>query len=272
MKYNVVRILFENSNRIYFFSNNNLPLVISDFVVVESEKGNQFGKVISEIFEIDESKLVKPLKNVIRVANETDIETNEKNKNDAIKALKKAREMVQSLNLNMNILSASFTLDRNQLSFNFIADDRVDFRELAKRLAGIYKTRIELRQIGVRDKAKEIGGIGPCGRFLCCNLFLNDFETVSINMAKNQYISLKPDKINGVCGRLLCCLNYEDDQYTELKKKFPALGTIVKYKNFSGKVISHSLFKGTFDIENSDRTIVTINLDEYESSKWFIRL
>ena len=167
----------------------------------------------------------------------------------------------------MNILSANFTLDRNQLAFNFIADDRVDFRELAKRLAGIYKTRIELRQIGVRDKAKEIGGLGPCGRFLCCNLFLNDFETVSINMAKNQYISLKPDKINGVCGRLLCCLNYEDDQYTELKRKFPSIGTIVKHKNVSGKVISHNLFKRTFDIESVDKTIVTIDLDEYEGSK-----
>lgn len=272
MKYNVVRILFENSNRIYFFSNNNLPLTVSDFVVVESEKGNQFGKVISEIFEIDESKLVKPLKNVIRIANNADIETNEKNKKDAVNALKKARDMVQSLNLNMNILSANFTLDRNQLAFNFIADDRVDFRELAKRLAGIYKTRIELRQIGVRDKAKEIGGLGPCGRFLCCNLFLNDFETVSINMAKNQYISLKPDKINGVCGRLLCCLNYEDDQYTELKREFPSIGTIVKHKNVSGKVISHNLFKRTFDIESVDKTIVTIDLDEYEGSKWFIRL
>ena len=267
MKYNVVRILFENSNRIYFFSNNNLPLTVSDFVVVESEKGNQFGKVISEIFEIDESKLVKPLKNVIRIANNADIEMNEKNKKDAVNALKKARDMVQSLNLNMNILSANFTLDRNQLAFNFIADDRVDFRELAKRLAGIYKTRIELRQIGVRDKAKEIGGLGPCGRFLCCNLFLNVFETVSINMAKNQYISLKPDKINGVCGRLLCCLNYEDDQYTELKRKFPSIGTIVKHKNVSGKVISHNLFKRTFDIESVDKTIVTIDLDEYEGSK-----
>ena len=172
MKYNVVRILFENSNRIYFFSNNNLPLTVSDFVVVESEKGNQFGKVISEIFEIDESKLVKPLKNVIRIANNADIEMNEKNKKDAVNALKKARDMVQLLNLNMNILSANFTLDRNQLAFNFIADDRVDFRELAKRLAGIYKTRIELRQIGVRDEVRKIGGNGICGRELCCCSFL----------------------------------------------------------------------------------------------------
>ena len=242
-------------------------LLCSFSVFIDGEKVGKIKQNSSEIFEIDESKLVKPLKNVIRIANNADIEMNEKNKKDAVNALKKARDMVQSLNLNMNILSANFTLDRNQLAFNFIADDRVDFRELAKRLAGIYKTRIELRQIGVRDKAKEIGGLGPCGRFLCCNLFLNDFEMVSINMAKNQYISLKPDKINGVCGRLLCCLNYEDDQYTELKREFPSIGTIVKHKNVSGKVISHNLFKRTFDIESVDKTIVTIDLDEYEGSK-----
>lgn len=267
MIYDAVQILLESSNKIYLFSNNNLHLSISDFVVVESEKGKQFGKVMSNVFKIEESKLVKPLKNVIRIASLSDIETRDKNKVDAASALKKAKEVVTKMNLNMNLLSASFTLDRTQLIFNFISDDRVDFRELAKNLASIYKTRIELRQIGVRDKAKEIGGIGPCGRFLCCNLFLNDFETVSINMAKNQYISLKPDKINGVCGRLLCCLNYEDDQYAEFKKEFPSIGTIVKCKNFSGKVISHNLFKRTFDIETLDKIVATISLDEYESSK-----
>lgn len=260
MKYNVVRILFENSNRIYFFSNNNLPLTVSDFVVVESEKGNQFGKVISEIFEIDESKLVKPLKNVIRIANNADIEMNEKNKKDAVNALKKARDMVQSLNLNMNILSANFTLDRNQLAFNFIADDRVDFRELAKRLAGIYKTRIELRQIGVRDKAKEIGGIGPCGRTLCCTDYLVNFDSVSINMAKNQNLSLNPNKINGSCGRLLCCLTYENDVYEEYRKSLPNLGDKVKYNEKNGKVVELNILKKSYTILTDDDEYLTIEV------------
>ena len=134
------------------------------------------------------------------------------------------------LGLDMKILSASFTFDRKQLLFNFLADDRVDFRELAKRLASIYKTRIELRQIGVRDKAKEIGGYGQCGRKLCCHGFLDNLNGVSINMAKNQYLSLSPSKINGICGRLLCCLKYEDDTYTEMKKNFPPIGTKIKNK------------------------------------------
>ena len=165
----------------------------------------------------------------------------------------------------MRFLTAYFAFDRRQLVFNFMAEDRIDFRELAKKLASIYKTRIELRQIGVRDKAKEVGGLGPCGRFLCCNLFLNDFDSVSINMAKNQYISLKPDKINGICGRLLCCLNYEDQQYTEEKKKYPQVGSTIKYKNQKMKVTSLNLFENKFVAENSDGMPVTIGLDEHES-------
>ena len=267
MKYKVVQVCFYNSNRKYFFSNNNIDLKNGDFVIVESEKGMQFGKVFSDVMIVDESKIVKSLKNVIRKATDSDIKNNEENKNDSIKALNKAKELVKKLDLNMTILSAYFTFDRNQLVFNFMADDRIDFRELAKKLASIYKTRIELRQIGVRDKAKEIGGLGPCGRFLCCNLFLNEFDSVSINMAKNQYISLKPNKINGICGRLLCCLNYEDEQYTEEKKKFPPIGSIIKYNKENLKVIGHNLFKKTFIAEKSDKTTIMIGLEEYESNK-----
>ena len=167
----------------------------------------------------------------------------------------------------MNFIGAYFTLDKNQLIYNFVADERIDFRELAKKLASIYKTRIELRQIGVRDKAKEIGGLGPCGRFLCCNSFLTDFNSVSINMAKNQYIALNPSKINGICGRLLCCLNYEDEQYSEMKKKYPDLGSYIKVNNLSGKVVSHNLFKKTFTIESSDKILTEIFVEEYESNK-----
>ena len=161
----------------------------------------------------------------------------------------------------MRFISANLTLEKTQLTLNFIADERVDFRELAKKLANIYKTRIELRQIGVRDKAKEIGGLGPCGMFLCCNTFLNDFNSVSINMAKNQYLSLNPTKINGICGRLLCCLKYEDETYSELKKDYPPVGTIVRKNGIEGKVISHNLFKKTYTLEKKDKTLEEVELD-----------
>ena len=166
----------------------------------------------------------------------------------------------------MKFIDCSYTLDRNQLIFNFLADERIDFRELAKKLAALYKTRIELRQVGVRDKAKEIGGIGPCGRILCCSTFLNDFNSVSINMAKNQCISLNPTKINGICGRLLCCLKYEDDTYSELKKNYPAIGSRIKVKDVEGKVVSQNVLNGKITIERADKTQVEVEYKN-ESSK-----
>ena len=267
MKINVVKVKFTTSNRFYFFKNNDLNLKKGEQVIVQSDKGLQFGTVCSEILEISDDKISFPIKDVIRIATVEDKKNNKQNIEISEVALLKAKKLSNIMKLNMSILSAYFTFDRSQLVFNFIADDRIDFREFAMKLAAIYKTRIELRQIGVRDKAKEIGGLGPCGRFLCCNLFLNEFESVSINMAKNQYISLKPDKINGICGRLLCCLNYEDLQYTEMKKEFPPIGTILKYEGEKAKVISHNLFKNTFVFEKSDRTQVTLSLDDYESIK-----
>lgn len=238
-----------------------------DFVVIEVEKGTDFGKICSGVLSIDETNDDIQLYKIVRKATKRDIESNRVNEKDAHKALEKAKEFSKKLKLEMNLLNAYFTFDRRQLVLNFMAEDRVDFRELAKKLAAIYKTRIELRQIGVRDRAKEIGGLGPCGRFLCCNSFLNDFDSVSINMAKNQYLSLKPDKINGNCGRLLCCLNYEDDQYLEEKKKYPQIGAIIKHKNQKLKVTALNLFKDSFIAESSDGLPVTIGLKEYESSK-----
>ena len=267
MKYKVVKVLFLSSNRNYFFSPEDLDVKKGDFVIVESEKGVQFGKINSDIVELSEEKLIFPLKKILRIATKEDIEINNKNIEDASKALIKAKTLSKELELPMSLLFAYFSFDRSQLIYNFTAEDRIDFRELVKKLASVYKTRIELRQIGVRDKAKEVGGIGPCGRFLCCNLFLNDFESVSINMAKNQYISLKPDKINGICGRLLCCLNYEDEQYMELKKEFPSIGSFVKYNKQEMKVIGHNLFKKQITLESKDKNIHFISLEDYESNK-----
>lgn len=265
--YEVVGVKFDSSNRLYFFETNFFDLKKGDNVVVETEKGLQFGTVLSNKKNVDEKDVMLPLKKVIRIADECDKKNQQDNRRLASKALEDAKLYAQKLNLPMNFIGAYFTLDKNQLIYNFVADERIDFRELAKKLAAIYKTRIELRQIGVRDKAKEIGGIGPCGRFLCCNVFLTDFNSVSINMAKNQYIALNPNKINGVCGRLLCCLNYEEQQYTEMKKDYPDIGSYVKTVSGSGKVVSHNLFKKSYTVETKDKILVEVPLKEYESNK-----
>lgn len=260
--YEVVGVKFINSNRVYYFSTNKLKLKNKDKVIVETEKGLQFGIVTNDPTKLPEEKLVLPLKNVLRIANKEDLKQEKQNEEKSKKALQDAKKISEKLGLSMNFIDANFTFDKKQLIFNFLADERIDFRELAKKLAAIYKTRIELRQIGVRDKAKEIGGIGPCGRFLCCSTFLNDFNSVSINMAKNQYIALNPTKINGICGRLLCCLNYENEQYKEMKKKYPPIGTIVKNDEITGKVVSYNLLKGTYIVEKNGKILEEVKLDE----------
>ena len=258
--FKVVGIEFSNSNRIYFFDPKEIRIEAGDKVIVETERGLQLGTARKGIEEVSESKLMLPLKPVLRLATKEDLKKYEKNERIEKEAIDKATEFATDLKLDMRFISANLTLEKNQLTLNFIADERIDFRELAKKLANIYKTRIELRQIGVRDKAKEIGGLGPCGRFLCCNSFLNDFNSVSINMAKNQYLSLNPTKINGICGRLLCCLKYEDDVYTEVKKDYPPIGTIIRKNGIEGKVISHNIFKHTYIVEKKDKTLEEIEL------------
>ncbi len=256
----IVGIIFNDKGKNYFFSCNNIELSKDNYVIVETERGLQYGQVVIPPYDVDDSDIGFPLKDVIRIATKNDIKQYEKNKKDATQALLKSRKLVEELKLNMRIIDASYTFDRKQLLFNFLADSRIDFRELAKKLAQIYKTRIELRQIGVRDKAKEIGGIGPCGRFLCCSTFLTDFNSVSINMAKNQMLALNPTKINGLCGRLLCCLNYEDDVYTEMKKGMPNVGQNFKNDEVEGKVISLNLLKRTATIETKNKALVEVEI------------
>ena len=258
--YSVVGVVFNNKGKIYNFSTNNLDLKKGMNVIVETEKGEQYGQVVTNINEINPEDIGFSLKNVIRIATKKDDKQHEKNLIDSNKALVQARKISEDMKLNMRIIDATYTFDRGQLLFNFLADSRVDFREYAKKLAQIYKTRIELRQIGVRDKAKEIGGIGPCGRFLCCSTFLTDFNSVSINMAKNQMLSLNPTKINGVCGRLLCCLNYEDEVYTEMKNGMPNIGQSYKKNGVEGKVVSLNLIKRTATIETKNKTLVEVEV------------
>lgn len=255
----VVGVNFKENGRIYYFSYNGMLIDINDKVIVETEKGLQYAFVVLKK-DIDEHNFSSTIKSVIRKATQDDIRKYLKNMHDAQKAIVEAKKLIDKLNLDMRIIDASFTYDRNQLLFNFIADERIDFRELAKRLAQIYKTRIELRQIGVRDKAKEVGGIGPCGRFLCCNQFLTDFNSVSINMAKNQYISLNPTKINGVCGRLLCCLKYEDDIYTELKRDMPSLGEYYSDNEVSGKIVAVDVLRKRLTVEDRNKNQIVVEL------------
>lgn len=245
----VVGVSFKEQGRIYYFSPKKLKLKKNVTVVVETEQGLQFGKIVTDTIEIDKNKLPTTLKKISRIASKQDYENNKKNKKDAELALKKCKELVNKHELDMQIIDAIYTLDRDQLVFHFIADNRVDFRKLAKELASIYKTRIELRQVGARDKAKEIGGLGPCGCKLCCARFLNGLESVSINMAKNQNLSLNPTKINGVCGRLLCCLNYEDETYSECRKCLPEIGSKVKTEQGTGTVVSLDILSKNYTVD-----------------------
>ena len=238
-------VTFKENGKIYNFHPNSIELNIGDYVIVETEKGEQYGKVVT----IEEKEITKQLKNVLRIVTESDTTQYLKNLSDAKKALIQAKEMAGNLGLEMQMIDSSYTFDKKQLLINFIADERIDFRELVKSLAGKFRTRIELHQIGVRDKAREIGGLGPCGMKLCCSSFLNNIETITINMAKNQNIALNPNKINGSCGRLLCCLSYEDEQYSECRKTMPNIGSEVKIDGEKGRVISTDILNQTYRVD-----------------------
>jgi len=260
----IVGIKLNENGKTYYFNANGFNLNEGDNVIVETEKGLQYGTV--SITSVDESNSNLEYKNVIRFANKNDTKKYVNNLRDADKALIKCNELIEQYNLDMKIIDVSYTFDREQLIFRFVSDNRVDFRQLAKDLGSIFKTRIELRQVGIRDKAKEIGGFGPCGRKLCCNNFLTEFDSVSINMAKNQNLSLNPTKINGVCGRLLCCLKYENDNYTEYKKGLPDVGHRVKTEKGEGKVISVDVFKRTYKVLLPENEILTVEVQD-ESKK-----
>lgn len=218
----IVGVTFEANGRIsYFFVPKEIEknLKIGYNVIVETDRGQQFAKIATKIHPIDEKNLETQLGTVIKSATKNDYSTHVNNIKEAKEAYKKCQELIKKHDLDMNLLDVTYTFDRDQLIFRFYADKRIDFRNLAKDLASLYHTRIELRQIGVRDKAGEVGGLGVCGQKLCCSRFLHNFDSVSISMAKNQNLALSPNKINGICGRLLCCLKYEDEYYKECMKK-----------------------------------------------------
>ncbi len=234
---NVVGVRFKKAGKIYYFDPGDIDVPNNDFVIVETARGIEFGHVVVGPKEVPEEEIVAPLKKVIRVATDEDFETHRQNKANAKDAMVICQEKIIEHGLHMSLVDVEYTFDNNKVIFYFTADGRVDFRELVKDLALIFKTRIELRQIGVRDEAKMLGGIGPCGKTLCCSQFLGDFAPVSIKMAKDQSLSLNPTKISGLCGRLMCCLKFEHSVYEELLEKMPQVGAIVNTEEGRGTVI-----------------------------------
>lgn len=222
----VVGVRFKKAGKIYYFDPDNIDVGLHDFVIVETARGIEFGHVVIGPKKVAEEEIVSPLKKVLRVATAKDFEIHRINLEKAKKAMTICQEKVEEHGLGMKIIDVEYTFDNNKIIFYFTADGRVDFRELVKDLAAIFRTRIELRQIGVRDEAKMIGGLGPCGKPCCCAQFLGEFEPVSIKMAKEQSLSLNPSKISGLCGRLMCCLKFEQEAYEEILGKMPEVGTM----------------------------------------------
>jgi len=245
----IVGIRFKKSGKTYYFDPTDIDIKKGDFVIVETVRGLEYGEVVIGIKDIAEENIVSPLKPVIRVATEEDKKTHEKNKQKEKDAFNIALKKIEEHGLDMKLIDVEYTFDVSKIIFYFSAEGRIDFRELVKDLAAIFRTRIELRQIGVRDEAKLLGGLGPCGRELCCKKFLGDFQTVSIKMVKNQGLSLNPSKISGTCGRLMCCLNYEQAVYEEKIKRVPGVGSIVSTEKGEGVVMSNNILKETVSVK-----------------------
>lgn len=263
MMIEVIGVRFKKAGKVYYFDPNNFQIDIDDDVIVETARGVEYGDVVLVDKEVEEEDVVLPLKKVIRVANEMDKKTMTENESLAKSALGLCIDKVAKHKLEMNIVDVEYTFDRNKIIFYFTAEGRIDFRDLVKDLAAKFKTRIELRQIGVRDEAKLLGGIGPCGRVLCCSTFLGDFDPVSIKMAKDQSLSLNPAKISGLCGRLMCCLKYENDHYEDAKKQLPDVGEVIHTNEGVGKVIGLNLLENMVQIQlREEDTIVDYTLDE----------
>lgn len=258
---NIVGVSFDNNDKITYFFTNDLELKKNLTVIVEKENNQKFGKIITEAHPIDSKNLNEKLGNIVRIATKDDYFKHQQNLKKAELALNKCKELVKKYNLDMRIVDANYTFNQDQLVFHFYADERIDFRDLARDLASIYKTRIELRQIGVRDKAKKVCGIGTCGQKLCCSRFLDEFESVSISMAKNQNLSLNPNKINGVCGRLLCCLKYEDDCYKKCRKNLPSIGQTAQTKEGTGNVVSVDVLAQKFKVNIPSKGIIEVKVD-----------
>lgn len=263
----VIGVRFKKAGKIYYFSPEDFNIKKSDYVIVETARGVEFGECVIGIREVLDIDIISPLKSVIRIADEKDINKHKENKNKENEALEICLKKINEHGLQMKLIDVEYTFDNHKVIFYFTADGRVDFRDLVKDLATIFKTRIELRQIGVRDEAKMIGGLGPCGRPMCCSSFLGDFASVSIKMAKEQNLSLNPTKISGICGRLMCCLNYEQSTYEDIRKRLPRVGSIVKTEEGNGEVTSNSIVKELVKVKlkkGDEEVIQEFNIKDIE--------
>ncbi|MHB1315527.1 MAG: PSP1 domain-containing protein [Christensenellales bacterium] len=237
----VVGVRFKRAGKMYYFDPGTLPIVKGQQVVVETVRGIEIGEAVTDLHEVQESQLVKPIKQVIRIASAEDVQMADHNRKKEEEAFELCLKKISQHNLDMKLVDVEYTFDGSKIVFYFTADGRIDFRELVKDLASAFKTRIELRQIGVRDEAKMLGGLGKCGQPICCGTFLGDFQPVSIRMAKEQNLSLNPTKISGLCGRLMCCLKYEQDFYESMQKKMPKLNREVMTPDGLGVVVENNL-------------------------------
>ncbi len=263
----VIGVRFRTAGKIYFFAPGKFEIKRGDNVIVETARGVEFGRVVSGLREVKDEEVVQPLKSVIRMASDQDRKTVEKNKQKEKEAFKICLEKIRKHKLEMKLIDVEYTFDGNKILFYFTADGRIDFRELVKDLAAVFRTRIELRQIGVRDETKIKGGIGICGRPLCCSTYLTEFSAVSIKMAKEQNLALNPTKISGVCGRLMCCLTNEEETYEMLNSQLPSVGdTVTTKEGLTGVVHSLSvlrkLVKVVVNLENDEKEIREYPADE----------
>lgn len=245
----VIGVRFKEAGKVYYFDPDNNKLNVGDMVIVETSRGVECGQVAFSNREADDEEIVHPLKKLIRSATKEDIQHLEDNRKKEKEAFSVCEEKIAQHKLEMKLIDVEYTFDNSKVLFYFTADGRIDFRALVKDLAAVFRTRIELRQIGVRDESKMLGGLGICGRPFCCNTFLGEFQPVSIKMAKEQGLSLSPSKISGTCGRLMCCLKYEQEAYTDLLKKTPKVGAIVETANGKGLVVESNLLTGTLKVK-----------------------
>jgi len=259
----VVGVRFKEAGKIYYFAPGQESLSRGQAVIVETVRGIEYGEVVIADKQMDEEDVVLPLKSILRIADDKDAMIVRENKVAALDAHAVCVEKIREHKLDMKLVDVEYTFDRNKVIFYFTAEGRVDFRELVKDLAAVFRTRIELRQIGVRDEAKLLGGIGPCGRVLCCSSFLGEFEPVSIKMAKDQNLSLNPTKISGVCGRLMCCLKYENDTYEEMRRDLPDYGKRLTVPEGEGRVVGVNILDQVVQIELKDRSrVLTYSMEE----------
>ena len=259
----VVGVKFKSAGKVYYFDPLEFDINKGDSVIVETARGLEFGAVTVGVTMVEDKDVIQPLKQVVRIATEEDVKVNDDNQAKKADALKICQEKVKKHNLEMKLIDVEYTFDNNKIVFYFTSDGRVDFRELVKDLASVFKMRIELRQIGVRDEAKMLDGIGNCGRSLCCSNWLSDFQPVSIKMAKTQGLSLNPTKISGICGRLMCCLKYENDVYLEMKKGMPDTGEIVGTSSGRALVVESNILENKIKA----RLLVEGERDKYDKQK-----